>query len=65
VFTMERRLVLDVAKVHGKGKVQIPSETRKRLNVKDGDRVYFILDPEGRIILEKAPSMETKRLGKY
>jgi len=59
-------LIIAVVKVHGKGRIQIPKEVREILGVKDGDRVYFVLDPSRRIFLEKAPDLEEKKkLGKY
>jgi AbrB family looped-hinge helix DNA binding protein len=46
--------ILGVSKVHNKGKVTLPKEVRKKLEVEDGDLVYFYVDERGRIVVEKS-----------
>ena len=62
---MGERVILAVAKVHGKGRVQIPKQVREALKIEDGGRVYFIQDELGRIYIEKAPTLRRERKGKY
>jgi len=42
---------MELAKVTTKGQVTIPIEIRKKLNIKDGDKLLFIEKPDGIIIL--------------
>ena len=51
--------LIDVSKVHGNGKVVIPRDARITMGVKDGDKVAFYQDSEGRIYIEKI-AMSTK-----
>jgi AbrB family looped-hinge helix DNA binding protein len=64
---------MELAKITLRGQITIPAPIRKRLGVKDGDKVLFIED-NGRIIMENAAmialknaqeafSGEAKRLG--
>ena len=50
---------MELAKLTSKGQVTIPVEIRKKLGVKDGDKILFIED-EGRIYVTNA-SMEALR----
>ena len=42
-----------ISKVHSKGRVQIPLEIRNELNLKDGDKVLWFMNFDGKICLEK------------
>jgi AbrB family looped-hinge helix DNA binding protein len=44
---------VELAKITMRGQITIPKEIRKRLGVKDGDKVVFI-EENGRIIIENA-----------
>ena len=44
---------MELAKITARGQITIPVEIRKRLGVKDGDKVIFI-EEKGRIIMENA-----------
>lgn len=44
---------MELAKITMRGQITIPKEIRKRLGVKDGDKVVFI-EENGRIIIENA-----------
>ena len=44
---------MDLAKITVRGQIPIPAEMRKKLGVKDGDKVIFIEENE-RIIMENA-----------
>lgn len=50
---------MELAKVTSKGQITIPVEIRKRLRIKDGDKVLFIED-DGRIYMMNS-SMDTLR----
>ncbi len=50
---------MDVAKVTSKGQITIPIDIRKKLGVKEGDKILF-LEEEGRVILMNS-SMEALR----
>ena len=38
-------------KVTAKGQITIPIEVRKELNLKPGDQIFFVKDPNGRYVL--------------
>jgi AbrB family looped-hinge helix DNA binding protein len=44
---------MELAKITTRGQITIPAEIRKKLGVKDGDKVIF-LEENGRIIMENA-----------
>jgi AbrB family looped-hinge helix DNA binding protein len=44
---------MELAKVTFKGQITIPIEIRKKLNIKDGDKVVFI-EENGKIIIENS-----------
>ena len=50
---------MEVARITTKGQITIPVEIRKRLGVKDGDKVIFI-EENGRIIVENAAMIALK-----
>ncbi len=50
---------MELAKVTSKGQITIPVEIRKRLRIKDGDKVLFIED-DGRIYMMNS-SMDVLR----
>ncbi len=50
---------MDVAKVTSKGQITIPIDIRKKLGVKEGDKILF-LEEGGRVILMNS-SMEALR----
>lgn len=64
---------MELAKVTVRGQITIPIEIRKKLNIKDGDKVVF-LEENGKIIMENSAMIalrevqdafkgEAKRLG--
>ena len=50
---------MELAKITLRGQITIPVEIRKRLGVKDGDKVVFI-EENGRIIMENAAMIVLK-----
>ncbi|MGV8082993.1 MAG: AbrB/MazE/SpoVT family DNA-binding domain-containing protein [Coriobacteriia bacterium] len=50
---------MELAKITARGQITIPVEIRKKLGVKDGDKVIFI-EENGRIIMENAAMIALK-----
>ncbi|MEN6327009.1 MAG: AbrB/MazE/SpoVT family DNA-binding domain-containing protein [Syntrophomonas sp.] len=50
-----------LAKVTVRGQITIPIEIRKKLNIKDGDKVVFI-EENGRIIIENSAMLALKEV---
>jgi len=46
--------ILGTSKVHGRGKIAIPIDVRRKLGIEDGDLVYFLEDEKGEIVLRKS-----------
>ena len=44
---------MELAKITAKGQITIPIHIRKKLNLKDGDKVIFI-EENGRIVMENS-----------
>jgi AbrB family looped-hinge helix DNA binding protein len=44
---------MELAKITSKGQITIPIQIRRKLNLKDGDKVIFI-EQNGRIIIENS-----------
>ena len=54
---------MELAKVTGKGQVTIPAGIRKRMGIKDGDKLLFIENPDGVIMIN--PTMTAlEKIGK-
>ena len=45
---------MDVAKLSSKGQLTIPQNIRNKLRLKQGDKVVFVEEPNGRIYLANA-----------
>ena len=43
---------IDITKIHSNGRVQIPIEVRRQLNISDGDKIIWFKEL-GRIYIEK------------
>ncbi len=43
-----------VSTITSKGQTTIPSEIRRHLNLKAGDRVEFVVEPDGKVVLVPA-----------
>lgn len=50
---------MELAKITARGQITIPAEIRKKLGVKDGDKVVF-LEENGRIIVANAAMVALK-----
>ncbi len=44
---------MELAKITSKGQITIPIDIRKKLNLKEGDKVVFIID-NGRVVMENS-----------
>lgn len=51
-YELSKKLV-DVSKIYQKGKTHIPAEIRRRLFIKDGDKIAWYAHDNGSIIIEK------------
>lgn len=47
---------MELAKITTKGQITIPVQIRRKLNLKDGDKVVFI-EQNGKIIIENSTRM--------
>ena len=45
---------MEIAKVTSNGQITIPSDIRRRLNIKDGDKVLFLESDEGVLMLNSS-----------
>lgn len=50
-------MIEDVAKVSSKGQITIPIEIRKKLNLKQGDKLFFIESQDG-IVIKKSNAID-------
>ena len=52
-FTEGSLGLMELAKITAKGQITIPIHIRKKLNLKDGDKVIFI-EENGRVVMENS-----------
>lgn len=52
---------MDLARVSSKGQITIPVEIRKKLNLKEGDKVLFI-EENGKIVLANSSYIALKEM---
>ncbi len=45
---------MDIARVTSNGQITIPADIRRRLNIKDGDKVLFMESDEGVLMLNSS-----------
>jgi len=50
---------MELAKITTRGQITLPAEIRRKLSVKDGDKVVF-LEERGRIVIENAAMIALK-----
>ena len=53
---------MNLARITAKGQITIPIEIRKSLGVKEGDKVIFIKDDNGKIMLENSAKVAMREL---
>ena len=53
---------MDIARITTKGQITIPIGIRKKLNVKEGDKILFLQEESGRIYFENAALMAFARI---
>jgi AbrB family looped-hinge helix DNA binding protein len=56
---IRQELFMELAKITLRGQITIPVEIRKKLGVKDGDKVIFI-EENGRIVMENSVRVALK-----
>jgi len=54
---------MEIAKITSKGQVTIPIAVRKRLGLKDGDKVLFLERPEG-VVMVNPTMMALEKIGR-
>jgi AbrB family looped-hinge helix DNA binding protein len=54
---------MEMAKVTSKGQITIPISIRKRLDIKNGDKLLFIEKPDGVIMINPA-MLSSEKIGK-
>ncbi|MCL2352941.1 MAG: AbrB/MazE/SpoVT family DNA-binding domain-containing protein [Firmicutes bacterium] len=54
---------MELAKVTGNGQITIPVSIRKRLGIKVGDKLMFIENPEG-VVIVNPTMMALEKIGK-
>ena len=57
-INMTKKIVVGMSLVSRRGQITIPSELRRKFNIKEGDTVFFLLeqtDGEEKIIITKGP----------
>lgn len=59
MLTLKGAITVDVAKITSKGQITIPIDIRRRLGVKEGDKILFI-EEQGKIVMMNS-SMEALR----
>ena len=45
---------MNLAKVSSNGQITVPVEIRRKLNIKEGDKIIFLEKPSGEIILQNS-----------
>jgi antitoxin PrlF len=45
---------MNLAKVSSNGQITVPVEIRRKLNIKEGDKIIFLEKPDGEIILQNS-----------
>jgi AbrB family looped-hinge helix DNA binding protein len=58
VSTQIKGTILGVRTVQNRGRVQIPKVVRNKLQISDGDNVYWIEDLDGKICIAKAVELK-------
>jgi AbrB family looped-hinge helix DNA binding protein len=56
-------IIMEISRVSSKGQVTIPIDIRKRLNLKEGDKVVFY-EENGRVFIANASLVALKRMEK-
>ncbi len=52
---------MELAKLTSKGQITVPAEIRRRLKLKEGDKVFFVED-KGRIYFENSSQIALKKI---
>lgn len=45
---------MNLAKVSANGQITVPVEIRRKLNIKEGDKIIFLEKPNGEIVLQNS-----------
>ena len=58
-----RNNIMEISRISSKGQVTIPIDIRKRLNLKEGDKVIFV-EEDDRVFIANASLVALKRMEK-
>lgn len=47
-------MIMNLAKVSSNGQITVPIEIRRKLNIKEGDKIIFLENTNGEIILQNS-----------
>lgn len=48
---------MNLAKVSSNGQITVPVEIRRKLNIKEGDKIIFLEKPNGEIVLQNSSAI--------
>ena len=54
---------MELARISSKGQITIPKEVRKKLNLKEGDKVLFI-EEDGKVVIQMHHTWHLKKYSK-
>ena len=48
---------MNLARVSSNGQITVPAEIRRKLNIKEGDKIMFLERPNGEIVLQNSSAV--------
>lgn len=52
---------MNLAKVSSNGQITVPVEIRRKLNIKEGDKIIFLEKPNGEIVLQNSSAIAIRQ----
>jgi len=52
---------MNLAKVSSNGQITVPVEIRRKLNIKEGDKIIFLEKPNGEIVLQNSSTIAIRQ----
>jgi len=52
---------MNLAKVSSNGQITVPVEIRRKLNIKEGDKIIFLENPNGEIVLRNSSAIAIRQ----
>ncbi len=53
---------MNLAKVSSNGQITVPVEIRRKLNIKEGDKIIFLEKPNGEIVLQNSSVIAVRQV---